>query len=126
MTIASGRMATRVFSVSTSDSPFDTLEPCAEIDTVSAPRRLAAISKLTRVRVDASKNRFTTDAPAQCIETLERFVFERLEKLGAVEDRLDLGPSKLLNAEKAGFGVHVVVEAAASATESGAFRRIVK
>ena len=49
-------------------------------------------------------------ASAQCIEALERFVFERLEKLGAVQDRFDLGPSKLLNAEKAGFGVHVVVE----------------
>ena len=43
-----------VFSVSTSDSPFVTLEPDAVIETASAPRRLAAISKLVRVRVEAS------------------------------------------------------------------------
>ena len=63
MTIAFGRMATRVFRVSTSDSPLDTLDPCAAIETESAPRRLAAISKLMRVRVDASKNRFTIIFP---------------------------------------------------------------
>ena len=45
--------------VSTRDSPFETLDPDAEIEIVSAPSRLAAISKLVRVRVDASKNRFT-------------------------------------------------------------------
>ena len=63
MTMASGCMAARVFSVSTSDSPLETLEPDAVIDTVSAPRRLAAISKLVRVRVEASKNRFTIILP---------------------------------------------------------------
>ena len=63
MMIASGRIATKVFNVSTSDSPFETLEPCAEIETMSAPRCLAAISKLTRVRVEASKNRLTTVRP---------------------------------------------------------------
>src|ERR1035438_8955473 len=47
-------LAASVFSVSTSDSPFETLEPEAVIDTASAPSRLAAISKLVRVRVDAS------------------------------------------------------------------------
>jgi hypothetical protein len=55
ITMAFGRMAASVFSVSTSDSPFETLEPCAAMETVSAPRRLAAISKLVRVRVEASK-----------------------------------------------------------------------
>src|SRR5579885_1312056 len=63
MTIASGRIAASVFSVSTSDSPLETLDACAVIEMVSAPRRLAAISKLVRVRVDASKNRFTTMRP---------------------------------------------------------------
>ena len=38
MIIASGRIAARVFNVSTSDSPFDTLDACAVIDTESAPR----------------------------------------------------------------------------------------
>ena len=37
-------------SVSTSDSPLDTLEPLAVMETESAPSRLAAISKLVRVR----------------------------------------------------------------------------
>ncbi len=54
ITMASGRMAASVFSVSTSDSPLETLDPDAVIETASAPRRLAAISKLVRVRVEAS------------------------------------------------------------------------
>jgi hypothetical protein len=54
ITIALGRIAARVLSVSTSDSPLDTLEPDAVIEIVSAPSLLAAISKLVRVRVDAS------------------------------------------------------------------------
>ncbi len=61
--IASGCIAPSVFNVSTSDSPFDTLDPWAVIEIVSAPRRLAAISKLVRVRVDASKKRLTTILP---------------------------------------------------------------
>ena len=72
MTIVSGRIAASVLSVSTSDSPFETLEPCSEIDTVSAPRRLAAISKLVRVRVEASKNRLTIVFP----RNVSRFIGE--------------------------------------------------
>ena len=52
--MALGRMAASVFSVSTRDSPLETLEPEAVIETESAPSRRAAISKLVRVRVDAS------------------------------------------------------------------------
>ena len=63
MTIAFGRIAASVFSVSTSDSPFETLDPDAVIDTASAPSRFAAISKLVRVRVDASKNKLTIIFP---------------------------------------------------------------
>jgi len=63
ITMASGRMAARVLSVSTSDSPLLTLEPEAVMPIASAPRRLAAISKLVRVRVDASKNRLTIMRP---------------------------------------------------------------
>src|SRR6202142_492056 len=63
ITIASGRIATSVFRVSTSDSPFDTLDPDAVIEIASAPSRLAAISKLVRLRVDASKKRFTIMRP---------------------------------------------------------------
>ncbi len=63
MTIASGRIAASVFSVSTSDSPLETLEAAAVMETASAPMRLAAISKLVRVRVEASKNRLTIILP---------------------------------------------------------------
>src|SRR4029450_5679183 len=63
ITIAFGRIAASVFSVSTSDSPLETLDPDAVIETASAPSRLAAISKLVRVRVEASKNRLTIIFP---------------------------------------------------------------
>ena len=53
-TIASGECAASVSTVSFSDSPFSTLEPDAAKFTTSALRRLAASSKLERVRVDAS------------------------------------------------------------------------
>ena len=43
-----------VRSVSTSDSPLATLLPATDRSTVVAPSALAASSKLTRVRVDAS------------------------------------------------------------------------
>ena len=46
--------ASTVRTVSTSDSPFDTDDEAAAMLTTSAERFLAATSKLTRVRVDAS------------------------------------------------------------------------
>src|SRR5438874_8833710 len=69
--IASGRIAPRVLSVSTSDSPFETLEPEAVMEMTSAPRRLAAISKLVRVLVEASKNRLTTVRPRKMSKRLK-------------------------------------------------------
>ena len=115
MMIASGRIATSVFRVSTSDSPFDTLEPCADIDTMSAPRCLAAISKLTRVRVEASKNRLTTVRPRSVSNASERFTAVGLEEFGAVEDGFDFGSGEFLDAEQAGFRIHEVVVEVASA-----------
>jgi hypothetical protein len=50
-------------AVSTSVSPFCTLEPDAATFTVSAESRFSANSNDTRVRVDASKNRLTIVAP---------------------------------------------------------------
>ena len=46
--------ASTVLIVSTSDSPFDTEDVAAAMFTTSAERFLAATSKLTRVRVEAS------------------------------------------------------------------------
>ena len=54
MTTMSAPSACKVRVVSTSVSPFSTLDPDAEIFTTSAERFLAASSKLTRVRVLAS------------------------------------------------------------------------
>ena len=57
ITMASGRIAARVFSVSSNDSPLSALDPWALMLIVSAPKRLAAISNEVRVRVEDSKNR---------------------------------------------------------------------
>ena len=43
----------------------DTLEPLATKSSVSALSRRAAVEKLTRVRVEGSKNRFTTVLPCK-------------------------------------------------------------
>ena len=56
MTIASARIALSVIAVSISVSPFFTLDVAACIFTTSAPSRLPAISKLSSVRVEFSKN----------------------------------------------------------------------
>ncbi len=59
----SGFMAFSVTAVSISVSPFFTEEEATGMVTTSAPRRLAAISKEELVRVEFSKNRFTTVWP---------------------------------------------------------------
>ena len=56
-------MASRLRAVSTSVSPFDTLEPADATLTVSALSRFSANSNEIRVRVEASKNRLTIVAP---------------------------------------------------------------
>ena len=59
----SGCIASMFRAVSTSVSPFVT-EDVEELQlTASAERILAAVSKEVRVRVEASKNRFTTALP---------------------------------------------------------------
>lgn len=56
-------MAFNVNAVSFSDSPFDTEEPFAEKLITSADNRFAAVSNEMRVRVESSKNKFTTVRP---------------------------------------------------------------
>src|SRR5262249_54481091 len=63
MTIASGAIACKFNAVSISVSPLTTLEVEAEMLIASADRRFAAISKLVRVRVEASKKRLMTVFP---------------------------------------------------------------
>ena len=63
ITTMSMRIASRLRAVSTSVSPFCTLEPVDATFTVSAESRFSANSNETRVRVDASKKRLTIVAP---------------------------------------------------------------
>ncbi len=53
------RIASRLRAVSTSVSPFCTLDPLDATFTVSAESRFSANSKEMRVRVEASKKRLT-------------------------------------------------------------------
>ena len=57
------RIASRFFAVSTSVSPLETEEPDAATFTVSALSRFSANSNEMRVRVLASKKRFTIVLP---------------------------------------------------------------
>ena len=59
----SGFMAFRVTAVSIRVSPFFTEDEATGMVTTSAPSRLAAISNEELVRVEFSKNRFTTVRP---------------------------------------------------------------
>ena len=61
--MASTPIASMVSMVSRSDSPFLTDEVLTEKFMVSAERRLAAVSKLSRVRVESSKKSDTTVRP---------------------------------------------------------------
>src|SRR5215217_1200240 len=63
ITTMSIRMASRFLAVSTRVSPLLTDEPAAATFTVSAESRFSANSKEIRVRVEASKNRFTMVFP---------------------------------------------------------------
>ena len=63
ITIASAPIACNVNAVSFSDSPFATLDPLALKLITSADSRLAASSKLIRVRVEFSRKKLTTVRP---------------------------------------------------------------
>jgi hypothetical protein len=83
MTMKSGDIASRLRAVSSSVSPFVTLEDEELMLMVSAERRLAAISKEVRVRVEGSKKRLMTVRP----RSAGTFLISRCEisrKLSAV------------------------------------------
>ena len=63
MTIRSGAIACRLSAVSSRVSPFSSAEPEEEKLMLSADSRFSAISKLERVRVEASKKRLMTVRP---------------------------------------------------------------
>src|SRR5262245_6574288 len=66
-------MASMFLAVSMKLSPLERLEPPGVKSRVSALSRRAARLKLVRVRVDGSKNRFTTTLPLRNVRFLRRF-----------------------------------------------------
>jgi hypothetical protein len=62
-TTQSTPIASSVSAVSLNDSPLETDEPLAEKLMTSADSRLAAMSKLMRVRVESSRKRLHTTLP---------------------------------------------------------------
>ena len=70
------------------------------IETASAPSRLAAISKLVRVRVEASKNRLTIILPRSVSSFFKDWLCMRLKILGPRQDRFDLGAVQLFDSEQ--------------------------
>ncbi len=65
MTIASTCIACSVYTVSSMLSPLTREDSCTSRLTTSAPRRFAASSKETRVRVEGSVKRLATVWPAR-------------------------------------------------------------
>ena len=89
-TIMSGDIASRLSAVSTSVSPFTTLELATATFSVSALSRFSATSNDVRVRVLGSKNRFTTVRPRSVGTFLIGRCRDLLHRLGGVEDEHDL------------------------------------
>ena len=100
ITIASGFIASSVHTVSISDSPFFKLDDSACKFIVSAPSRDAAVPKLMRVRVDASKNASATVLPRKRRQFFQGVPLEFLEWLRLVEDGCDLLGRQWLDAEQ--------------------------
>ncbi len=83
-------IAESVSAVSTSDSPFTVALVEAEKLMPSAERRLAASSKLVRVRVDRLEEEVDDRAAAKRRELLDAALVDLLERLGGVEDEHDV------------------------------------
>ncbi len=96
MTMMSGFMASMLRAVSDSVSPFCTALVDAEMFNVSAERRFAAISKEVRVRVDGSKNRFTTVLPRRVGTFLISLLLNLLHVVGGVQEKLYLFRGQVL------------------------------
>ncbi len=91
MTMQSGAIASRFRAVSSRVSPLLTLEVETLTFTASADKRLAAISKDVRVRVEASKNRLITVRPRSA-GTFLIWRFETSRKFSAVSSKCVISP----------------------------------
>lgn len=92
ITMQSGDIASRFRAVSSSVSPFVTLDVEILTLTASADKRLAAISNDVRVRVEGSKNRLITVRPLKA----GTFFISRLEisrNVSAVSRRCVISPA---------------------------------
>ena len=89
-TSTSGCIASRFFTVSRSVSPFTALDVEALMLITSAPSRLPASSNEVRVRVEASKKRFTTSCPRSAPDRTEG----SWAMVGRFQERRDLADRK--------------------------------
>ena len=101
-TIESGRMAFKVIAVSSRVSPLRTDEVATSMLITSAPSRLAATSKLVRVRVEFSKNRFMTVRPDKKVAPLVDGSVLVDVAFGKVEQARNGFRRKTFDAEKVG------------------------
>ena len=82
----SASIACRLYTVSSSVSPLEVEDtPTLRLIT-SADRRLAAISKVVRVRVELSKNTLKIDLPRRIGTFLHLALAHRDELVGRIED----------------------------------------
>ena len=100
ITIMSGDIASRLRAVSSSVSPFVTLDVAVAMLSVSALSRFSAISNDVRVRVLGSKKRLTTVRPRSVGTFLIGAAANLLHRFGGVEDERDLVGVELGDAEQ--------------------------
>ena len=103
---ASMPMASIVSIVSRTDSPLFTDEDDTANDMVSAESRLAAVSKLSRVRVESSKNSDTTVRPRSAGTLGMDTPADLDEGVGQVQQLIDLVTVEVADRQQVPGGVH--------------------
>ena len=118
ITTMSIRIASRFRAVSTRVSPLLTEVPALATLTVSAQSRFSANSKEIRVRVEASKKRLTMVLPRSAGTFLIAPLAHFLERLGRVEDELDLLAAQRLEPDQVLAERGALMDALTSSTAS--------
>ena len=98
--MAFGRMAASVFSVSTSDSPFETLEPEAVMETGVGAQALGGDLEAGAGARRGFEKQVDDHLPAQRIQALERLILQWLKIFSAGQNRFDFSPLQLFDAEQ--------------------------
>ncbi len=107
MITRSHAIAESVSAVSASDSPLTVAEVDAEKFSPSAERRLAAISKLVRVRVLGLEEEVDDGAAAQRRQLLDAALVDLLEGVRGVEDQRDVLGREVLDVDDVARGQHL-------------------